>query len=547
MQKNFLIPSILLALQILGSTAEAHWILKRVRGPDGITPVGVSQQLEKDSRSENILFPKVIKSLPEYLVEHEPSSESIYEELVWPYENLPAAYLKFTFSEVAAVAGSEFRKIVEQGLPENRICLTFVGDGYTEAEKEKFFADVAALTDDLFSGKTFASYKPLFNIYAVYVPSKESGITDLQRKNTAFGLYRSPAGSKRAIMPGNPRAIDQALALAPKTDYPIVIANDEFYGGLGGRYAITSSSRESGKIVLRHELGHNFGGVGEEYDGGSVYSGANSSNSANVPWKHWLKDIQPKIINDMRFLGGAYVWQNLDKKPVVQNFNFPAPNDKGPFWFEVQVSSVGWQDLSDVEILLDGRKLEIMGRGTSDRSFFNTRRIQDLPPGSHQLEVREVNHDGDNILAFANLYAYEADYDFSGATGAFKTYDEGNRITYRPTHENCIMRDMLHESFCPIDQENMWIQFLGKVRLIDEIKVSTEVVSLKAPELGGLQTYWYKKENNQLVEMTNWRNRFDIEKNQFSPGSYVAKVQFANSEVRKTSDSTQDTMPFEIK
>lgn len=547
MQKYLLIPAMALALQIVGSTAEAQWILKRIRTNEVITPIGISLQPAKNFGLTKTLFPKLIKSIPEYLVEHEPSSESFYEELEWPHETLPSAYLKFTFSQATTVAGSEFRKIIEQGSPENRICLTFVGDGYTESEKEKFFNDVAALTDDLFLGQTFASYKSLFNIYAVFVPSKDSGITDLQRKNTAFGLYRSPAGSKRAIMPGNPRAIDQALALAPKTDYPIVIANDDFYGGLGGRYAITSSSRESGKIVLRHELGHNFGGVGEEYDGGSVYSGANSSATSNVPWKHWLKDIQPKVINDMRFLGGAYVWQNLAQKSVVQSFNFPAPNEKGPFWFEVQVSSVGWQDLSDVEILLDGRKLEIMGRGTSDRSFFNTRRIQDLAPGHHQLEVREVNHDGDNILAFANLYAYEADYDFTGATGAFKTYDERNRITYRPTHENCIMRDMLHHSFCPIDQENMWIQFLGKVRLIDEIKISNETVSLETLDLAGLQTLWFKKTNGQLVEVPEWRNQFKIEKTSISPGGYIAKVQFVSPEIRKTSDRTQDSMAFDIK
>jgi len=110
----------------------------------------------------------------------------------------------------ADIAGSEFRTITEQGPSQNRICLTFLGDGYTEAEKEKFFTDVAAMVDDLFNGKTFQSYKSLFNIYAVFVPSKDSGITDLQQKNTAFGLYRSPAGSKRAIMPGNTSAIERA-------------------------------------------------------------------------------------------------------------------------------------------------------------------------------------------------------------------------------------------------------------------------------------------------------------------------------------------------
>lgn len=533
-------------LQALVLPTEASWILKRTRQGNSVQAVGISPYSSKGSDSLKLELPTVLLSLPESLVEHAASSNQIYEEIIWPYENLPTQYNQFLQTTEMAVNGTEFRTITEQGPAKNRICLTFVGDGYTESEKEKFFTDVAAMVDDLFNGQTFQSYKSLFNIYAVFVPSKDSGITDLQKKDTAFGLFRSPAGSKRAIMPGNTSAIDRAVALAPKTDYPIVIANDEFYGGLGGRYAITSSSRESGKIVLRHELGHNFGNVGEEYDGGSVYQGANSSRSTSVPWKAWLKDNQTKIENDMRFLGGAYVWQNLQNKPVVQDFTFPAPNNKGPFWFEAQVSSVGWQSLDDVEILLDGRKLEILGRGTSDRSFFSTRRIQDLVPGKHRLEVREVNPDGDNILAFANLYAYEADYDFTGGLGAFKTYDDFGGMTYRPTHDHCLMRDMLYEFFCPVDQENMWIQFLNRMRLIDSVQVNTNSVEVKTPALNGLQISWFKKDGSKEVELGEFKNTAVIEKSKLAVGNYNVKVQFTTSEVRKNSDRLKDLMSFSV-
>lgn len=530
----------------LAIESNAAWILKRTRQGNLITPVGISSYQMKPSEIQGLTLPKTLVSLPEFLAEHSPASPKVYEEVLWPYETAPLEYNQFFRSVEAEVAGSEFRTIAEQGPMQNRICLTFLGDGYTESEKEKFFTDVAALVDDLFNGQTFQSYKSLFNIYAVFVPSKQSGITDLQRKDTAFGLYRSPAGSKRAIMPGNSSAIERALTLAPKTDYPVIIANDNFYGGLGGRYAITSSSRESGKIVLRHELGHNFGNVGEEYDGGSVYQGANSSGDTDVSWKHWLQNNQNKIVNDMRFLGGAYVWQNLAQKSVVQDFTFPAPNQKGAFWFEVQVSSVGWQSLEDVEILLDGRKLEILGKGTADRSFFNTLRIQDLAPGKHQLEVRESNHDGDNILAFANLYAYEADYDFTGGLGAFKTYDDFGGMTYRPTHQHCLMRDMLYQFFCSVDQENMWLQFLNRIRLIDSVQVNLDQVQVKTPKLEGLAISWFKKENNQEVELPAFKNVSQVEKSQLSSGQYIVKVQFATTEIRKASDHLKDSMTFNI-
>ena len=60
---------------------------------------------------------------------------------------------------------------------------------------------------------------------------------------------------------------------------------DDFYGGLGGEFVISTKSKTSGQVVLRHEMGHNFGVVGEEYDGGYAYSGANSVRSPyNIPW-----------------------------------------------------------------------------------------------------------------------------------------------------------------------------------------------------------------------------------------------------------------------
>lgn len=524
-------------LLVAASTAQASWILKRVRNGAEIVPVGVSYLA-----SSSALVPRVIKSLPEFLSEDSRPSPSRYEEIEWPGEEIPAAYahLAQSMAMESLADGSEMRAIVEQGPAENRICLTMVGDGYTLAEKEKFFTDVARMVDDLFNGRTFQSYTPLFNVYAVFVPSKESGITDVVKKDTAFGLYRSPAGSKRAVMPGNTWAIDEAISKAPKTDYPIVIANDDFYGGLGGRYAITTRSVESGKIVLRHELGHNFGAVGEEYDGGQVYSGANSSRSPDVSWKQWLKSGQTKIVNDMRLLGGAYVWQNLATAPVVQKFNFPAANGKGPFWFEVQVSSVGWQSLDDVEILLDGEPLILEGRGTSDRSFFNTKRVQDLSPGSHTLEIREVRHDGDNVLAFANLYAYESDYDFTGGVGAFKTYDTYGGLSYRPTHEKCLMREMRYEFFCSIDQENMWLRFLGSLRLIDSVRVANDVVEVKALKLPGLTAAWFMKSNGAEVEIPELSNQLSVDRSALKRGNYVVKLQYSSPEIRKASPRLMD-------
>lgn len=546
-----------LLLQVLGmaavlNTAQAQWVLLSETDKNGATPIGiVKPNFGANSKLNSQLLPKKIFELPQYLVEHGRPSVKKFEKTYWPHQELPAQFQAFAKTQMKPfLQGSETRTIIEQGPVENRICLTFVGDGYTEAEREKFFEDVHFLVGDLFDGSTFSSYKSIFNIYAVFVPSKDSGITDVARKNTAFGLYRSPAGSKRAIMPGNPSAIENALRLAPKTDYPVVVANDDFYGGLGGRYAITTRSRESGRVVLRHELGHNFGNVGEEYDGGYVYSGANASATINTDWTDWLtKKDEPaeKLENDMRMLGGAYVWQNLKNGSVKIDFDFPAARADGAFWFDVQVSSVGWQSLNDVEVLLNGEPLTLKGIGTSDRSFFSTELVNTLPGGRHTLEVREVNPDGDNILAFANLYAYEPDYAFKNKVAAFKTYDTNMNVSYRPTHDQCLMRDMLFPSFCSVDQENMWHQFFDQVRLIDGIKLVGDEYQVQLQSLPNLFVTWFEVHptTGLKTELPALRNLRSVPAANFTPGrKYGVKVLFETIEVRKNREELQDELEF---
>jgi hypothetical protein len=81
--------------------------------------------------------------------------------------------------------------VIKTGEPENRIDVVFMGDGYTASERERFVQDIKRLTEDMWKGDTFKSYLPLFNIWALFAPSAESGIgVNSTPKNTVFGLYR---------------------------------------------------------------------------------------------------------------------------------------------------------------------------------------------------------------------------------------------------------------------------------------------------------------------------------------------------------------------
>lgn len=96
----------------------------------------------------------------------------------------------------------EIEKIVDGGDQRNRIDVVFMGDGYTSVERDQFFDDIRRLTEDMFNGSTFRSYLPLFNIWAIYVESVESGIGYNGAKDTPFRLYRQQ-GQLRAIYTAN--------------------------------------------------------------------------------------------------------------------------------------------------------------------------------------------------------------------------------------------------------------------------------------------------------------------------------------------------------
>lgn len=103
---------------------------------------------------------------------------------------------------LSKATGPEIQRIVTSGNQANRIDVVFMGDGYTVSERGQFFDDIRRLTVDMFNGETFRSYLPVFNIWAIYVESVDSGIGYNGARNTPFRLYRQ-AGQLRGIYTGN--------------------------------------------------------------------------------------------------------------------------------------------------------------------------------------------------------------------------------------------------------------------------------------------------------------------------------------------------------
>lgn len=539
---NFLILIYVLFIFLLPRASAQNYLIKSLVKPNSIQQIILSSS-PTHLTTTNKNRTEVLRYLPQFLFEDQNSSQLYYKEEIVPIANTSLIRgNQFNNPRKTGLRG-EVVKIIENGPAKNRINLTIIGDGYTIQERQKFFADVKRIVDGLFQTSTFSSYLSLFNVYAVYLPSAQSGIGDGSPKNTLLGLYRTPKGSRRAIMCDRPSVAREAAELAPGSDYPILLANDEYYGGLGGEFAITTSSLQSSLIVLRHELGHNFGNVGEEYSGGDVYLGANFSENGNLQWKPWLSI--GATLNDAKLLAMNYPWKNLKDAPELITINVPAGN----YHVIAEISGVGWKLNNEVEVLINEKKFPIEGKFQQDRSFFSLGPLS-LPQGTYTIQFKENIKDGDNVLGYYKIYAFPLGYDFTdNKIAGFSVFSRSGNKGYRPTHKSCLMNKMTHDKFCSVDQENMWHQFLKRISLIDEVVADNSMLEVKTLDLKGLGIRWFiVGADGEEKELTQFRNMRKIPLTSFMQmsGKYRVKVNFTTVEVRTYNKHFSDEVDFNI-
>jgi hypothetical protein len=159
--------------------------------------------------------------------------------------------------------------LLENGHTHNKVDFLFVAEGYTEGEAEKFKKDIARLTEVLFNTEPFKSQKQRFNVRGVFRPSFESGVDQPHKgifRNTAVSASFNALDLPRYLLLDDNRALRDIASCAPY-DSVIVIANSERYGGGGiyNDYTMTTVDHERSEEVFRHELGHGFGNLADEY------------------------------------------------------------------------------------------------------------------------------------------------------------------------------------------------------------------------------------------------------------------------------------------
>ncbi|MCK9303825.1 MAG: M64 family metallopeptidase [Bacteroidales bacterium] len=164
----------------------------------------------------------------------------------------------------------------------NGVDIVIMGDGYTveEISSGKYEQDMRTAKTHFFDIEPYRTYSQYFNVYMVYVFSKESGISDnTTTVNTALSTrYKEPKPS--TSMTANTTTCFNYAAKAPikglTTTLVINVANSTRYGGTCVMYSdnkavsicpkSTSSYPYDFRGVVQHEAaGHGFGKLADEY------------------------------------------------------------------------------------------------------------------------------------------------------------------------------------------------------------------------------------------------------------------------------------------
>lgn len=220
------------------------------------------------------------------------------------------------------------------------------------------------------------------------------------------------------VVSSKPGVVRAACQSTDACDYPVVLGNDQFYGGMGGKFMqvtthkshthlkvyrgldvctnckrIVTASPHNGPLVLRHELGHSIIDVGEEYDGGFNYSGVNSARDASSSWAQWYSgpSTEPKIQQTSMPLQG-YPWALLNmSQSWSQTFISAGIYDSHVVEFSVS----GVAASGDLKVEIDGSDLgwEVNAVVGLDRWIYTIKTNEALTPGAHEVAFTLLNEE----------------------------------------------------------------------------------------------------------------------------------------------------------
>ncbi|ALK98919.1 peptidase M64 [Massilia sp. WF1] len=168
-----------------------------------------------------------------------------------------------------------------------KVDLLILGDGYTQQDMKKFEQDARRLSKHLFEVSPFKERGNDFNVWAMAVPTQESGIT---RPSTgvhhasALGTRYDIFGSERYVLTLDNRALRDIAQYAPYEFIEILVNNDTYGGGgIFGQFSTAAAGNDWANYLFVHEFGHHFAGLADEYYTSPV--AYQSSGARMEPWE----------------------------------------------------------------------------------------------------------------------------------------------------------------------------------------------------------------------------------------------------------------------
>jgi len=275
-----------------------------------------------------------VPAVPDSVLEIEGRHRSVFslDAIEADREALPLASLDPDSTAAAFEMRSNLSKRVKaSGSPANRMDLLIMGDGYTAGQSALFDTDAAALASGFFSFTPYSDYENYVNTTTLFTASSQSGADHPPYNaacvaddpsccadstavgdplagtyvNTAFDARFCSYNIHRLLVADDAKVLAAASAV-PDWDAVFLVVNDTTYGGSGGLVAVASTNA-SAPDVVRHEYGHSFTDLGDEYDlafpgfpsCSDVTSPACEANVTDVTtrvqikWEPWIEDSTP--------------------------------------------------------------------------------------------------------------------------------------------------------------------------------------------------------------------------------------------------------------
>jgi hypothetical protein len=293
-----------------------------------------------DKTSGTVLYRKGFSPLfQEWLLTNEAKTKrrSFYQGLFFPkppndvlltidnrnkqgeWENIFTDTIAFSDSWIKTESPTNYPidTLLYSGNSSEKIDLVILSEGYTMPELKKFVVDARRMADTLMSSPPFNQFTNRFNIYAVSVPSAESGADQPDLNyfcNTVFNASWYTFESTRYLTTSDMKPIYD-VAECITWDHLTVLVNSERYGG-GGFYnflSICSSNNERSPFVFIHEFGHSFAGLADEY-----FFTANELEEAVYPLN--IEPWEPNITTLTRF---DQKWKSM----IDLSIPVPTPRD----------------------------------------------------------------------------------------------------------------------------------------------------------------------------------------------------------------------------